>query len=471
MNKTLRLRSELPDYLRDAEETVRAFYPYVVIADDAEEEIFLSALLTDSGDFLYGIRSPFGVFEGTKRFEGNFLERKKYSKRFFKNLLYDMLATASGVTLPYGALTGVRPTKLFYELSEEFGESAFSELQTEFRVSEEKAALVRDTVSEQKEVYDYKNDAIDLFINIPFCPTRCAYCSFLSAEYPKIKKLIPSYLEAVCRELDGFKNYLEQTGRPLRAVYVGGGTPTSLDVTELSEILRVTPVPEKEFTVEAGRPDTLTEEHLKLLKEVGVTRVSVNPQTLSDEVLQNIGRKHTAEDFYRAFQLVSQYGFSVNTDFIAGLQGETKESFRNGIETVAALAPDNITVHTLSLKRGSTLSESGVKKGEFGAASEMVNAAREILTANGYRPYYLYRQKNTADNLENVGYAKAGKASFYNVDIMEETTDIYAVGAGAMSKRIEKERKLVTRLANPKGLHDYLSRVDEILLKKSKFFG
>lgn len=471
MNKTLRLRSELPDYLRDAEETVRAFYPYVVLADDAEEEIFLSALLTESGDFLYQIRSPFGVFEGTKRFEGNFLEQKKYSKRFFKNLLYDMLSTASGVTLPYGALTGVRPTKLFYELSEEFGESAFSELQSEFRVSEEKATLVRDTVAEQKEVYDYKNDAIDLFINIPFCPTRCAYCSFLSAEYPKIKKFIPSYLAAVCRELDGFRSYLEKTGRPLRAVYVGGGTPTSLDVTELSEILRATPVPEKEFTVEAGRPDTLTEEHLKLLKEVGVTRVSVNPQTLSDEVLQNIGRKHTAEDFYRAFQLVSRYGFSVNTDFIAGLQGETKESFINGIESVAELAPDNITVHTLSLKRGSTLSESGAKKGEFGAASEMINAAREILTANGYRPYYLYRQKNTADNLENVGYAKAGKASFYNVDIMEETTDIYAVGAGAMSKKIEKDLNLVTRLANPKGLHDYLSRVEEILLKKSKFFG
>ena len=392
------------------------------------------------------------------------LLKKRLSKRYLKRDLYDFLCDLTGRALPYGSLTGIRPTKLFYELIEE-GLDAERALIDFFRVSTNKAKLVSDIVSTQRGIIGEERDKVDWFVNVPFCPSRCAYCSFLSEVIRPKKSNLPAYVEALINDIKAVS-----FSRPRRAVYVGGGTPTSLSPEQLDRILAVIDAKGEEFTVEAGRPETLTEEKIAVMRSRNVTRVSVNPQSFKQETLDIIGRRHTVQDIFLAYELVRQGGdFDVNMDFITMLPGESFEDFKRSIEIAVDLSPENVTVHSLSIKRGSVFAESGYDNTGDDLAMRMSDFARDALERAGYRPYYIYRQKNTSGRQENVGYAKPGKVCKYNVDIMEETHDIYASGAGAISKRLFDNGR-IERLAEVKEIKGYLERVDELIQRKIDFF-
>lgn len=394
---------------------------------------------------------------------------KRLERRFAKFRLYTLLRTRYGEKMPWGALTGIRPTKLAYREIEENGE--FQTLFRQMEVCEENIRLVADILETQKGIYEKKDGNTDLFVSLPFCPTKCAYCSFITAPIDKTRHFLPSYLDALDKELLAAK---ESVGR-LRSVYVGGGTPFALSVAELERVLRgIEPIrtafaPTCEYTVEAGRPDVFDEDKLRLLRDYGVTRICINPQSFSDETLKKIGRMHTEADVYRAFALTEKYGFSVNVDLIAGLTDETPEVFSESVEKAIATGADNITVHCLSLKSGAKLKEE-TQYLENDFISTMVASSRALLTSAGYAPYYMYRQKYQVGNNENVGWTKPRRACVYNVDIMEETADNLAVGANAVSKRVFNEKGLITRLASQKDLRTYIDGVDETIAKRRKFF-
>lgn len=395
------------------------------------------------------------------------LHFKRLERRFAKLRLYSLLSEIYQEKMPWGALTGIRPTKLAYMEREENGD--FRGLFRWMHVQEENIDLVDKILQTQKGIYQKGDGNTDLFVSIPFCPTKCAYCSFITAPIEKTRQYLPAYLDCLEKELAAAQ---ESVGN-LRSVYVGGGTPFALDAPDLERVLKgIAPfLKEKkvEFTVEAGRPDVFTDEKLRLLKEYGVTRICINPQSFSDETLQKIGRKHTQTDVYRAFELSEKYRFDVNVDLIAGLTDETPQTFISSLEKAVATGAENITVHCLSLKSGAKLKEE-TEYLENDFISDMVLSSRKILGENGYLPYYMYRQKYQVGNHENVGWTKPNKACVYNIDIMEETADNLAVGANAVSKRVWTEKGLITRFASQKDLPTYIARVDDIIEKKRDFF-
>ena len=397
------------------------------------------------------------------------LEYKRFERRFAKLRLYEILSELYGEKMPWGALTGIRPTKLAY-MEEEKGKN-FTELFRRMQVCEENIRLVGDILQTQKGIYEKRDGNTDLFVSIPFCPTKCAYCSFITAPIEKTRQFLPAYLDALEKELSSIGDSVGN----LRSVYIGGGTPFALSVEDLARVLKaIDPLyrsysPAREYTVEAGRPDVFTEEKLALLKEYGVTRICINPQSFSDETLQKIGRKHTEADVYRAFETSEKFGFDINVDLIAGLADETPETFQKSVEKAVGTGAENITVHCLSLKSGAKLKEeTDYLENDF--ISTMVASSREILSKNGYLPYYMYRQKYQVGNNENVGWTKPGKACVYNVDIMEETADNLAVGANAVSKRVFTDKGLITRFASQKDLKTYIENVDAIIEKRREFF-
>ena len=397
------------------------------------------------------------------------LEFKRLERRFAKLRLYGILSDLYGENMPWGALTGIRPTKLAYGEIEKGRD--FHELFRLMRVKEENIRLVAEILKTQEGIYEKKDGNTDLFVSIPFCPTKCAYCSFITAPIDKTRHFLPTYLDCLNKELQAAK---ESVGN-LRSVYIGGGTPFALDALDLKKVLDgINPIfkelnPNAEYTVEAGRPDVFTEEKLALLKDYGVTRICINPQSFSDETLQKIGRKHTEKDIYRAFEMSEKYDFDINVDLIAGLADERVETFVKSVEKAVETGADNITVHCLSLKSGAKLKEeTDYLENDF--ISDMVVSSREILSKNGYAPYYMYRQKYQVGNNENVGWTKKGKACVYNIDIMEETADNLAVGANAVSKRVFNGKGLITRFASQKDLPTYIAHVDDIIMKKREFF-
>lgn len=397
------------------------------------------------------------------------LEFKRLERRFSKLRLYHILSDLYGEEMPWGALTGIRPTKLAYTEIEKGRD--FKDLFRLMRVREDNIRLVADILETQKGIYEKKDGNTDLFVSIPFCPTKCAYCSFITAPIDKTRHFLPDYLDCLDKELLAAR---ESVGK-LRSVYIGGGTPFALDTPDLKRVLKgvdciyKTLAPTAEYTVEAGRPDVFSEDKLKLLKDYGVTRICINPQSFSDETLQKIGRRHTEADIYRAFEMSEKYGFIINVDLIAGLTDETPETFEKSVIKAVETGADNITVHCLSLKSGAKLKEeTDYLENDF--ISNMVASSRKILSENGYAPYYMYRQKYQVGNNENVGWTKEGKACVYNIDIMEETADNLAVGANAVSKRVWTEQGLITRFASQKDLPTYIAHVDDIIEKKREFF-
>ncbi len=393
------------------------------------------------------------------------IERKRYVKRYAKLSLYKALSRLLGRGLPWGALTGIRPTKLAYSQLDECGE--FKEFFTEtMRVSEEKTKLTEEVLASQSGIYEKNDENTDFFVFIPLCPSRCKYCSFISSDINASKKYVDKYVECLIKEIEESAKHIKR----LRSIYIGGGTPVCLPDDKLEAVLSAidkinTGV---EFTVEAGRPDAITPSNLAILKAHKVTRICLNPQTFQDKTLLELGRSHTASDIYDKYELVSK-DFSVNMDLIAGLQGESLEDFKDTLQKTLELAPDNITIHTLCLKRGSTLAEKTVFLSD-GETQKMVDYSYQTLKEHGYSPYYLYRQKYMSGNLENVGYTKPGKACIYNVDVMEEIAQNVACGANAISKRVYNGGQIIKRVAAPKDIPTYINKLSVIIEQKDELF-
>lgn len=390
-------------------------------------------------------------------------------------LLYAVLSEATGRELPWGILTGVRPIKLFSVLAAEDGEEAAAEyFRDTLLVSEEKTALARQVAANQRAIISRSGKrSFSLYVSIPFCPTRCNYCSFVSQSIERAKKLIDEYLPLLLSEIRTTAELAKQLSLRLESVYIGGGTPTTLSAEQLDLLLTEIEADFDltdcaEFTVEAGRPDTVTRGKLLALKRHAVTRISINPQTFNDSVLEAIGRKHTAQQTIDAFHLARELGFdNINMDLIAGLTTDTPDSFRNTIDTVRALDPESVTVHTLAVKRSARVNAADAER-EHGYTAGMLAYAAQELTAGGWEPYYLYRQSKMLSNLENVGWAKPGYYSPYNVYIMEETHSILACGAGAVTKLRDTASNHIERIFNFKFPYEYISRFDELIGRKER---
>ena len=468
----VRFETNAEKFYADYMEVVREFEPHVVDREDGES-LFLKLDIDDEHVkvAIYSKFIPSNCYEISQKIDlfRSELAKTAQIKRFSKVALYDVLKTISGVDLPYGSLTGIRPTKLFHDLLSQ-GKDAERVFEEDLRVSKSKTRLVADIVANQQDVYLKEDGVADVFVNIPICPTRCVYCSFISAELSKVRKHVPAYCELLVKELEDCKKLIAGTGFRIRSVYVGGGTPTCIPDDDFLRILSLCDFGQKEFTVEAGRPDTITESKLKIMDETGVTRISINPQSFNQSTLDVIGRRHSVDDVYRAYDSARKYSFDINTDLIAMLPGEGFDEFAHSVDCAIALRPENVTVHTLALKKGSVLKVGGYDNTSDELAAKMVDYAREAVQKAGYSPYYMYRQKYVSGNLENVGYALPGKYCLYNVDIMEETTTIIANGAGGISKKLDLSRNLLERCANPKGLDVYLARGSEVFDKKRTFF-
>ncbi len=400
----------------------------------------------------------------------------KVCERVLAVQLYNCFTRLTGYDSDWGILTGVRPAKLFSRLSSKYGidkaEKYFAE---ELMVKPHKISLCTEANSGEGKITALSRpDSYSLYISIPFCPTRCSYCSFVSHSVEQAKKLIPRYIELLCREIETTAKIADKNNLKLSTVYIGGGTPTSLTAEQLDTIMKTVSrnfniSSALEYTVEAGRPDTITEEKLRVIKENGATRISINPQTMQDSVLEVIGRRHTGEDAVNAFKLARSIGFdNINMDLIAGLPTDTVEGFEDTVKKVLRLNPESVTIHSLSMKRASHLSVNEelpeIKAGKIAAL--MVNYGRKALTDSGIAPYYMYRQSKTVGNLENVGYAKQGYECLYNVYIMDETHTILACGASAVTKLREPMGDTISRIFNFKYPYEYIDRYDELVKRK-----
>lgn len=404
---------------------------------------------------------------------GNFLEDKRQQKRALKNALYRLLKKHTGIHPPWGSLTGIRPTRLYYERLEQGDtpDKALDALEHNFDVTPQKAMLLREIAGMQQGLITPDPDEVDVYVGIPFCPTRCSYCSFASTDLKTGKRWIETYLDALCREITLCAEEMRRIGKRVRAMYMGGGTPTTLNSSQLQRLLTLM---QKQFpgcrelTVEAGRPDTVDLEKLQVLRDMGVGRIAINPQTMNADTLARIGRIHSPEEVEKAYALARQVGFdSINMDLIAALPGEDMEDFAVTLRKVIDMEPENVTVHALAIKRTSALNQQGdYRHAAPEEAAQMVERAREMLHEAGLYPYYLYRQKYMAGNLENVGYAIKGKACLYNIDNMEETTPILAMGAGAISKWMYSAERRIERAPNVRNIEQYIERVDEMAQRK-----
>lgn len=434
----------------------------ILRAFDCEDEDFTHYFEYAGGKFFNSIEymGEFYDFEDEGEAEDELIF-KRLAKRYCKLAFYKVLSKFKGA-LVWGALTGIRPTKLAYMEQSEGHD--FHGLFQKMDVNPSKTELVGRILSVQKKIYE-NGGGQDLFVSIPFCPTKCEYCSFITAPVQTTKGYLEDYIGCLVREIEEIKPILTN----LKSIYIGGGTPFVLSETHLKRIFgALKGLKPLEYTVEAGRPDVFTDGKLQLCKEYGVTRICVNPQSFNDSTLEKIGRKHTAEQTVNAYRLAQKYGFDINLDLIAGLADETVSDFEKSLKQAIELNPANITVHTLSLKSGAKLKER-VKKLNIAGISDMVTLSDKLLTEAGYLPYYLYRQKYQAGGLENVGWCKEGKECIYNIDVMEEISDNIAVGANAISKKLfEGDR--IERYATPKDLPTYIGKIDKIIEERNKLF-
>ncbi len=404
--------------------------------------------------------------------------REKITERALAVCLYRLLTELTGRQQPWGILTGVRPIKLFRRLSQQGGKDYAQQYFTEeLLVSPEKAALSAVTEGYETRIFALSQPrSFSLYISIPFCPSRCSYCSFVSQSIEHAKKLIGPYFEKLCEEIAVTAEIAKSCRLRLESVYIGGGTPTTLSAEQLKTLLETIRnhfdmSTCREFTVEAGRPDTIDREKLEAILSGGADRISINPQTLNDEVLKIIGRRHSAQQTLDAFELAREVGFRhINMDLIAGLPGDTPESFRSTLDKICELSPESITVHTLAMKRSSRLVSQGtmLDSDQEPPAAQMLRYSEEKLTDCGYHPYYLYRQSRMEGNLENVGWAKDGFDSLYNVFVMDETHTILGCGAGAVTKLKKPCSEELERIFNYKYPYEYNNGFEEMLKRKER---
>ena len=475
-------------YKYETEKVIRLFYPvekitavtkdfpsedkravYTYVKEEEEAVIFSCKALIDGKTAEYS----FSYIKDS-------LDSPSHRERLLAKAVVRVLREITGIVPPWGILTGIRPAKLMRGYINSEGKEKAEEIFRDFfEVSEEKTALA-------KSVAEYENISIamsgknsfSLYISIPFCPTRCSYCSFVSHSVESAKKLIPDYVEKLSEEIRLTGKIARETCLVPETVYIGGGTPTAFsaeDLIKITSAVREAFDMEKvrEFTVEAGRPDTIDEKKLLAIKNAGVTRISINPQTFSDSVLKAVGRPHTAEDTIEKFLLARRLGFdNINMDLIAGLPTDTPESFKKSIDKAIELSPENITVHTLSLKRSASLVTENEADGICTLTEEMVNYANKCLSENGYTPYYMYRQSKSVGNLENVGWCKKGKPCLYNIYMMEEIHTVLACGASAVTKL--KNEETLERVYNYKYPYEYISRFSDMVDRKEeirRFYG
>ncbi len=410
-------------------------------------------------------------------------ERKMYRNQLAR-AIYRILSKETNEVLPWGILTGVRPTKLVYEQMEEgIPENEIrTQMKTVYYCSEEKTEVSLRVAQRETELL--KNlqyeDGYSLYIGIPFCPTTCHYCSFTSFPLKGFGHMVEPYLDALFLEIEAAAKLFP--GRPLQTVYIGGGTPTTLSADQLDRLIKKLQSSFdfsgcREFTVEAGRPDSITKEKLETLKALGVGRISINPQSMNDKTLEAIGRRHTSEQIEAAFHLARECGHdNINMDLIIGLTGETPGDVEETLRRIEALDPDSLTVHTLALKRAARLNIEHQGFREIGASGvpEMLRLTAQYAANHDYSPYYLYRQKNMTENLENVGYARYGKEGLYNILIMEEKQTILALGAGGSSKFVyqgsnPEKGVRIERVENVKNLEHYINRIHEMIIRKQEF--
>lgn len=393
-------------------------------------------------------------------------------KNAVKKSAFLALKKLSEVKTPWGILTGIRPAKFFLKLLSEHSEPESKKiLSEEYWVREDKIKLCSEVAqNEAKLLSRVGKDDVGIYIGIPFCPTRCAYCSFITEASGVYAKYIEEYEAALEKEIDAMAASVRENGFFVNSIYIGGGTPPALGEKLLEKlILKVQDVflPDKntEFTVEAGRPDVIGKSLLKMLSDRNVGRICINPQTMNDETLRKIGRRHSADDVRKAFCAAREAGFdNINSDIIAGLPGENYEMFLHTINEMKALAPEELTVHTMYLKRASKIGKEGFIS-DPAEAEKMVSFSERFAKEEGYLPYYMYKQRNTVGNLENTGYAKFGKESVYNVCMMEETNSVLACGAGASTKLVGKN---VERIYNTKDVLTYIREIDAIIKNKSE---
>ncbi len=439
-----------------------------ICADGVIPEDVPNTILTEIGD---GMCRVVIDLHGKQR-EASALLREGDAEYSLCHLLYFVLKEMTGYTPPWGMLTGIRPVRKVVQLMDtgKTADEACGILQDRYRISDEKLRLARETALVQYPILPHNRKEIGLYVSIPFCPTRCSYCSFVSHSIESAGNLIPAYVEKLCDEIRILGEMIRRHDLSVQSVYIGGGTPTTLTAEQMRTLMEaiaqhIDIADAREYTVEAGRPDTITEDKLRVIRDLGATPISVNPQTLQDSVLEAIGRRHTSQQTIDAFRIARDLGFDdINMDLIAGLPTDTYEGFCDTLQRVMALQPDSITVHTLTLKRAAELY--GTSHAErVHAVESMVDYSAKHLAGGGYRPYYMYRQKNTIGNLENIGYAKPGKENLYNILIMDETQTILGAGCGASTKLVEENGR-ITRVHNYKFPYEYIQQFDKLMEKK-----
>ncbi len=468
------------DYRYEIEKLIRIFCPFEKIEITNKEDINEFCIISKLENEIAIAELYFNgiLYSDTQKIENINNIFSKDAELFLALGVYNCFTEATGYFSDWGILTGIRPAKLLSRLGREHGNDFANNYFSKFlKVSPKKLKLCNETLKGEGQITSLsKPESYSLYISIPFCPTRCSYCSFVSYSIEKAKKLIPVYVDYLCKELEYTALIAKRNNLKLETVYIGGGTPTTLSALELEKIMNTVNdnfdlASLREYTVEAGRPDTITRDKLEVIKKFGATRISINPQTMNNSVLKEIGRNHTAEETVEAFKLARECSFdNINTDLIAGLPTDTFESFKDTLNSVLALNPESVTVHSLSMKRSSTLTKTGeIPEIEMGkVASQMVDFAYEVLSSNDINPYYMYRQSKTVGNLENVGYSKKGYEGLYNVFIMDETHTILSCGASAVTKLREPHGNQIERIFNYKYPYEYINKFDEIINRKLK---
>ncbi len=471
------------DFKYEIEATVKLFIPsrfeFFFDTTNADGDIVITRLKKGKlFTYLYAYcRVGEKVQRKSARFSNDLADRSICEHEICR-LIYICMQKLTGITPPWGLMTGIRPVKKITALLEAGADKkqAFDTIKKKFMVSDSRLELAYMTAVNQMPLIDnYSPKTVSLYVSIPFCPTRCSYCSFVSHSMDSAYKLIPDYIEYLCREIAITGKVIKDLNLKIDTIYIGGGTPTSITAQQLKMITdslakNIDISSAREYNVEAGRADTITRDKLKVIKSAGANRISVNPQTLNNDVLNAIGRNHSAEDTINAFLMARDEGFdNINMDLIAGLPKDTPESFHSTLERIIGLNPESITVHTLTIKRSAGLYEKNQQKYADTPASAMLNESITRLPENGYLPYYLYRQKNTVENLENIGFAKKGKESLYNIFIMDETQTILGTGCAASTKIVQPDGK-ITRIHNYKFPYEYINRFDELMKKKQQIY-